>query len=82
MIILRVARMSRVPEHVGVARYENYVASWIEVQRVASLRRHLTEESRRLQPVDDFRPLLAMLAIGVVYFAVAQGRFRRVIFGG
>ncbi len=29
-----------------------------------------------------WRPLLAMLVIGVVYFAVAQGRFRRVIFGG
>jgi ABC-2 type transport system permease protein len=29
-----------------------------------------------------WRPLLAMLVIGAVYFAVAQGRFRRVIFGG
>ena len=29
-----------------------------------------------------WRPLAAMLAIGVVYFAVAQSRFRRVIFGG
>jgi ABC-2 type transport system permease protein len=28
-----------------------------------------------------WRPLLAMLTIGAVYFAVAQGRFRRVIFG-
>ncbi|HKN29027.1 MAG TPA: hypothetical protein VJY34_14525 [Roseiarcus sp.] len=28
-----------------------------------------------------WRPLLAMLAIGSVYFAVAQTRFRRVIFG-
>ena len=29
-----------------------------------------------------WRPLAAMLVIGAVYFAVAQGRFRRVIFGG
>jgi ABC-2 type transport system permease protein len=29
-----------------------------------------------------WRPLLAMLAIGIVYFAVAMSRFRRVIFGG
>jgi len=29
-----------------------------------------------------WRPLVAMLIIGAVYFAVAQGRFRRVIFGG
>jgi ABC-2 type transport system permease protein len=29
-----------------------------------------------------WRPMLAMLAIGVVYFAVAMSRFRRVIFGG
>ena len=29
-----------------------------------------------------WRPLVAMFAIGVVYFAVAMSRFRRVIFGG
>jgi ABC-2 type transport system permease protein len=29
-----------------------------------------------------WRPLLAMLIIGVVYFAIAMSRFRRVIFGG
>jgi ABC-2 type transport system permease protein len=29
-----------------------------------------------------WRPLVAMLIIGAVYFAIAQGRFRRVIFGG
>jgi ABC-2 type transport system permease protein len=29
-----------------------------------------------------WRPLLAMLIIGAVYFAVAMSRFRRVIFGG
>jgi ABC-2 type transport system permease protein len=29
-----------------------------------------------------WRPLVAMAIIGVVYFLVAQGRFRRVIFGG
>jgi ABC-2 type transport system permease protein len=29
-----------------------------------------------------WRPMVAMLIIGAVYFAVAQGRFRRVIFGG
>ena len=29
-----------------------------------------------------WRPLVAMLAIGVVYFAVASVRFRKVIFGG
>ena len=29
-----------------------------------------------------WRPLVAMVIIGVVYFIVAQGRFRRVIFGG
>ena len=29
-----------------------------------------------------WRPLVAMLLIGVVYFAVAHRRFRRVIFGG
>ena len=29
-----------------------------------------------------WRPLVAMLIIGVVYFAVAMSRFRRVIFGG
>ena len=29
-----------------------------------------------------WRPMVAMIIIGVVYFAVAQGRFRRVIFGG
>ena len=29
-----------------------------------------------------WRPLVAMLIIGVVYFAVAHRRFRRVIFGG
>ncbi len=29
-----------------------------------------------------WRPLAAMLVIGAVYFTVAQGRFRRVIFGG
>ncbi len=28
-----------------------------------------------------WRPMVAMLIIGAVYFAVAQGRFRRVIFG-
>ena len=28
------------------------------------------------------RPMVAMLIIGAVYFAIAQGRFRRVIFGG
>ena len=29
-----------------------------------------------------WRPLVAMLVIGVVYFAIAMSRFRRVIFGG
>jgi ABC-2 type transport system permease protein len=29
-----------------------------------------------------WRPLVAMAIIGVVYFIVAQTRFRRVIFGG
>jgi ABC-2 type transport system permease protein len=29
-----------------------------------------------------WRPMVAMMVIGVVYFAVAQRRFRRVIFGG
>jgi ABC-2 type transport system permease protein len=29
-----------------------------------------------------WRPLVAMAIIGVVYFIVAQSRFRRVIFGG
>jgi ABC-2 type transport system permease protein len=29
-----------------------------------------------------WRPLAAMLAIGVVYFTVASVRFRKVIFGG
>jgi ABC-2 type transport system permease protein len=29
-----------------------------------------------------WRPLVAMAIIGIVYFLVAQGRFRRVIFGG
>ena len=29
-----------------------------------------------------WRPMVAMLIIGVVYFTVAHGRFRRVIFGG
>jgi ABC-2 type transport system permease protein len=29
-----------------------------------------------------WRPLVAMLVIGAVYFAIAQSRFRRVIFGG
>jgi len=29
-----------------------------------------------------WRPMVAMIIIGVVYFAVAQRRFRRVIFGG
>jgi ABC-2 type transport system permease protein len=29
-----------------------------------------------------WRPLAAMIVIGAVYFTVAQGRFRRVIFGG
>ncbi len=29
-----------------------------------------------------WRPLLAMLVIGAVYFAIAHRRFRRVIFGG
>jgi len=29
-----------------------------------------------------WRPVLAMVAIGIVYYAVAQARFRRVIFGG
>jgi ABC-2 type transport system permease protein len=29
-----------------------------------------------------WRPLAAMLAIGVVYFTVASIRFRKVIFGG
>jgi ABC-2 type transport system permease protein len=29
-----------------------------------------------------WRPMVAMIIIGAVYFAVAQGRFRRVIFGG
>jgi ABC-2 type transport system permease protein len=29
-----------------------------------------------------WRPLAAMLAIGVVYFIVASVRFRKVIFGG
>jgi ABC-2 type transport system permease protein len=29
-----------------------------------------------------WRPLVAMLAIGVVYFTVASVRFRKVIFGG
>lgn len=29
-----------------------------------------------------WRPMVAMVIIGAVYFAVAQGRFRRVIFGG
>jgi ABC-2 type transport system permease protein len=29
-----------------------------------------------------WRPMVAMMIIGVVYFAVAQRRFRRVIFGG
>jgi ABC-2 type transport system permease protein len=29
-----------------------------------------------------WRPLVAMAIIGVVYFIVAQNRFRRVIFGG
>jgi ABC-2 type transport system permease protein len=29
-----------------------------------------------------WRPLVAMATIGVVYFIVAQTRFRRVIFGG
>ena len=29
-----------------------------------------------------WRPMLAMLAIGVVYFTVASIRFRKVIFGG
>jgi ABC-2 type transport system permease protein len=29
-----------------------------------------------------WRPLLAMVVIGAVYFAIALGRFRRVIFGG
>jgi ABC-2 type transport system permease protein len=28
-----------------------------------------------------WRPLLAMLIIGSVYFAIAMSRFRRVIFG-
>ena len=29
-----------------------------------------------------WKPLLAMLIIGAVYFAIAMRRFRRVIFGG
>ena len=29
-----------------------------------------------------WRPMVAMVIIGVVYFIVAQRRFRRVIFGG
>jgi ABC-2 type transport system permease protein len=29
-----------------------------------------------------WRPMVAMLIIGVVYFAIAMSRFRRVIFGG
>jgi ABC-2 type transport system permease protein len=28
-----------------------------------------------------WRPLLAMLIIGVIYFAVSMSRFRKVIFG-
>jgi ABC-2 type transport system permease protein len=29
-----------------------------------------------------WRPMVAMVIIGIVYYAVAQARFRKVIFGG